>query len=185
MNSHPIIKPVVIVLGVLVALFVVGKFLAPKDPAAEPTPAAQSTPAASGAEDRPAEAKGMPGGATNDGEKAKLGPGAVTTKTGLKYEDLKVGTGKEAKEGTTVQVHYTGWLTDGKKFDASKDHGQPFELTLPGQVIAGWNEGIPGMKEGGTRKLVIPAALGYGEQGQGEIPPGATLVFEVELLKVN
>lgn len=128
----------------------------------------------------------MPGAApAADGEKAKLGPSAVTTKTGLKYEDLKVGTGQEAKEGSTVQVHYTGWLTDGKKFDSSKDHGQPYELTLPGQVIAGWNEGIPGMKEGGTRKLVIPAALGYGEQGQGEIPPGATLVFEVELLKVK
>ncbi|MCX6367105.1 MAG: FKBP-type peptidyl-prolyl cis-trans isomerase [Armatimonadetes bacterium] len=104
---------------------------------------------------------------------------------GLKYEDLQVGTGKEAKNGTSIEVHYTGWLTDGTKFDSSKDSGKPFPLSLPGGVIAGWNEGIPGMKVGGKRKLVIPPALGYGDQGQGTIPPGATLVFEVELLKVN
>ncbi|MBB6052437.1 FKBP-type peptidyl-prolyl cis-trans isomerase [Armatimonas rosea] len=176
MNSHPIVKPIVIALGVLVALFIVGKFLAPKDPppAPEATPIAQASPGAAGAKASDA-----------DGPKAKLGPKAVTTASGLKYEDLKVGTGKEAKDGLSVEVHYTGWLTNGTKFDSSKDHGDSYKLTLPGQVITGWNEGIPGMKEGGTRKLVIPAALGYGDQGQGEIPPGATLVFEIELLKVN
>ncbi|WP_395088816.1 FKBP-type peptidyl-prolyl cis-trans isomerase [Armatimonas sp.] len=110
----------------------------------------------------------------------------MTTKSGLKYEDLVVGAGKEAKDGTTVDVLYTGWLTDGTKFDSSADHNnEPYSFSLPGQVVAGWNEGLPGMKVGGKRKLVIPAALGYGETGQGTIPPGATLVFEIELLKVK
>jgi FKBP-type peptidyl-prolyl cis-trans isomerase len=118
---------------------------------------------------------------------ATLGKKAVTLKSGLKYEDLVVGKGKVAKDGTSVKVHYTGWLTDGTKFDSSKDRNEPFELTLPGQVIKGWNEGIPGMKVGGRRKLVIPPALGYGGQGTpgGPIPPNATLVFEVELLAVG
>ena len=115
----------------------------------------------------------------------KLGPKAVTTKSGLKYEDLVVGKGKEAKTGSSVKVHYTGWLTDGTKFDSSLDRGEPFGLTLPGQVIAGWNEGIPGMKAGGKRKLVIPSDLGYGDSGQGPIPAGATLVFEVEMVSVD
>ncbi len=115
----------------------------------------------------------------------KLGPKAVTTKSGLKYEDLVVGKGKEAKTGSSVKVHYTGWLTDGTKFDSSLDRGEPFGLTLPGQVIAGWNEGIPGMKAGGKRKLVIPSDLGYGDSGSGPIPAGATLVFDVELISVD
>ena len=150
------------------------------DAAATPD-AAKPSPAASAAPATPVQGPAAP----KPGEIAKLGPKAVETKSGLKYEDTKVGTGKEAKDGTSVSVHYTGYLTDGTKFDSSVDRGTPFELSLPGQVIAGWNEGIPGMKVGGKRKLVIPAALGYGESGQGPIPPGATLVFEVELLDVK
>jgi len=111
----------------------------------------------------------------------------VTTASGLKYEDLQVGDGAEAKSGDRVQVHYTGWLENGTKFDSSVDRGRPFEFPLgAGRVIRGWDEGVAGMKVGGKRKLVIPAALGYGDQGAGGvIPPGATLIFEVELLKVN
>ncbi len=104
----------------------------------------------------------------------------------LQMEDLVVGTGPEAKKGQTVSVHYTGWLTDGKKFDSSKDHGQPFSFALGrGQVIQGWDEGVVGMKVGGKRKLTLPPELGYGARGAPpEIPPNATLVFEVELLAV-
>src|SRR3954462_15052301 len=105
----------------------------------------------------------------------------------LQVEDVVVGSGDEAKKGQTVSVHYTGWLTDGKKFDSSKDRGQPFQFTLGrGQVIQGWDQGVQGMKVGGKRKLTIPPELGYGAQGAGGvIPPNATLVFEVELLGVR
>ncbi len=111
----------------------------------------------------------------------------ITTPTGLKYEDLVEGTGDSAKAGQMISVHYTGWLTDGKKFDSSKDRGQPFPFALgQGQVIKGWDEGVQGMKVGGKRKLTIPPQLGYGSRGAGgAIPPGATLVFEVELLKIG
>jgi FKBP-type peptidyl-prolyl cis-trans isomerase len=112
----------------------------------------------------------------------------VTTESGLKYQDLKVGDGTEAKKGSKVMVHYTGTLESGKKFDSSVDRGQPFgPITLgEGRVIKGWDEGLQGMKVGGKRKLIIPAKLGYGERGAGEvIPPNATLIFEVELLKVD
>ncbi len=111
----------------------------------------------------------------------------VTTADGLKYWDTKVGTGATATAGHKVKVHYTGWLTNGKKFDSSVDRGQPFEFQLgAGQVIKGWDEGVAGMKVGGKRRLEIPPALGYGSQGAGGvIPPNATLLFDVELLDVK
>jgi FKBP-type peptidyl-prolyl cis-trans isomerase FkpA len=109
------------------------------------------------------------------------------TDSGLKYEDTIVGTGDTATAGQKVSVHYTGWLTNGKKFDSSKDRNDPFEFKLgAGQVIRGWDEGVQGMKIGGTRKLTIPPQLGYGARGAGgDIPPNATLVFEVELLAIG
>jgi FKBP-type peptidyl-prolyl cis-trans isomerase len=112
---------------------------------------------------------------------------ATTTPSGLTIEDLTPGTGAEATAGKKVQVHYTGWLTNGTKFDSSKDRGDPFEFPLGGgRVIKGWDEGVQGMKVGGKRKLTIPPGLGYGARGAGGvIPPNATLVFEVELLGVG
>ena len=108
----------------------------------------------------------------------------VTTASGLIIEELVVGEGAEATAGQQVSVHYTGWLTNGTKFDSSKDRNDPFEFALGARhVIAGWDEGVQGMKIGGTRKLTIPPELGYGARGAGGvIPPDATLVFEVELL---
>ena len=105
----------------------------------------------------------------------------------LKIEDVNVGTGAEAANGSSVTVHYTGWLTDGKKFDSSVDRGKPFKFKLGArQVIQGWDQGVAGMKVGGKRKLTIPPDLGYGSRGAGNaIPPGATLIFEVELLGVQ
>ena len=105
----------------------------------------------------------------------------------LQLEDMVVGTGAVAIKGKLVSVHYTGWLTDGKKFDSSKDRGQPFQFPLGrGHVIQGWDQGVEGMKVGGRRKLTIPPELGYGAQGAGGVIPGnATLVFEVELLGVR
>jgi FKBP-type peptidyl-prolyl cis-trans isomerase FkpA len=109
------------------------------------------------------------------------------TSSGLRYRDVKVGTGPEATAGHTVVVHYTGWLPDGKKFDSSRDRGEPFSFPLgEGQVITGWDQGVAGMKVGGQRKLVIPPDLGYGGQGAPpDIPPNSTLVFDVELLGVQ
>ena len=111
----------------------------------------------------------------------------TTTASGLKYTDLQTGEGTEAQAGKTVDVHYTGWLENGTKFDSSKDHGRPFSFSLgAGQVIRGWDEGVAGMKVGGKRRLTIPASLGYGARGAGGvIPPNATLIFEVELLGVK
>ena len=110
---------------------------------------------------------------------------------GLKYTDVKVGDGATAKAGNKVSVNYTGWLYDngakGKKFDSSLDRGQPFQFTLGAhQVIAGWDEGVAGMKVGGKRTLIIPPELGYGARGFGAvIPPNATLIFDVELVQVQ
>ncbi len=111
-------------------------------------------------------------------------PEPVKTPSGLQYEDLVVGTGASPQPRQMCKVHYTGWLTDGRKFDSSKDHGQPFEFPVgAGRVIRGWDEGVATMKVGGKRKLTIPPDLGYGARGAGGvIPPGATLIFEVELL---
>jgi FKBP-type peptidyl-prolyl cis-trans isomerase FkpA len=114
-----------------------------------------------------------------------------TTPSGLQYEDTVVGDGATAASGQHVTVHYTGWLYQdgaaGRKFDSSKDRGQPFEFSLgAGMVIRGWDEGVAGMRVGGARRLVIPAELGYGARGAGGvIPPNATLLFEVELLGVE
>ena len=111
----------------------------------------------------------------------------VTTKSGLKYAILKPGSGAAAKAGDHVSMHYTGWLkSNGEKFDSSRDHNRPFDFDLgTGGVIKGWDEGVAGMKQGEQRQLVIPSGLGYGDSGQGPIPPGATLVFDVELLSIG
>ena len=110
-----------------------------------------------------------------------------STASGVEYWDTKVGTGKEATTGRNVTVHYTGWLTNGKKFDSSRDRDEPFDFVLGGhQVITGWDEGVVGMKVGGKRQLRIPPAAGYGSRGAAPvIPPNATLVFDVELLEVR
>ena len=119
------------------------------------------------------------------------GPTRVTgaptkTASGLEYWDLKVGTGAEAHTGQHVKVHYTGWLTNGKKFDSSVG-GRPFEFKIDaGQVIKGWDEGVTGMKVGGKRQLRIPSDLAYGQRGYpGVIPPNATLIFDVQLVEVR
>jgi FKBP-type peptidyl-prolyl cis-trans isomerase FkpA len=112
-------------------------------------------------------------------------PANVTFASGLYLQDLVEGTGDEARAGRYLEVHYTGWLADGTRFDTSRDTNRPFALRLgqnPPQVIAGWEEGILGMKTGGTRRLVIPSKLGYGQQGSYPIPPNSVLVFDVELL---
>jgi FKBP-type peptidyl-prolyl cis-trans isomerase len=112
----------------------------------------------------------------------------VKTESGLQYWDITEGAGKVAKEGDGVRVHYTGWLTTGKKFDSSVDAGRPFTFVLGnGEVIKGWDEGVAGMKVGGKRQLRIPADLGYGENGtpDGTIPPNSTLIFDVRLLSVQ
>lgn len=111
----------------------------------------------------------------------------ITTKSGLQYIDEKEGDGAAAKAGDTVEVHYTGWLKDGSKFDSSKDRNRPFAFTLGKRmVILGWDEGVDGMKVGGKRKLIIPYQLAYGESGMPPvIPPKSELTFDVELLKVK
>jgi FKBP-type peptidyl-prolyl cis-trans isomerase FkpA len=125
---------------------------------------------------------------------ALLIAGCRSEVTDLQITDTKVGTGAEALNGRVVRVHYTGWLYDdsrpdkrGQKFDSSKDSNQPFDFTLGAQeVIPGWDQGVAGMKVGGTRVLTIPPAMGYGARGAGGvIPPNATLVFEVDLLEVK
>jgi FKBP-type peptidyl-prolyl cis-trans isomerase len=140
-----------------------------------PPPAAAQTPPPAA----PAKAPAAPTPTTAAQEKS--------LPSGLKYVDLVEGTGDVAATGKTVIMHYTGWLTDGTKFDSSLDRGQPFPVPL-GQrrVIPGWEQGIPGMKVGGKRKLIIPPDLAYGPKGfPGAIPPNATLIFEVELLGIR
>ncbi len=114
-------------------------------------------------------------------------PEYITTPSGLKYRDIKVGNGPTAEKNQMVFVHYTGRLENGRKFDSSRDRGTPFAFRLGvGEVIKGWDEGVASMKVGGQRELIIPPELGYGSQGAGGvIPPNATLVFDVELIKVS
>jgi len=124
---------------------------------------------------------------TNTTSPTKVTGDGVKTASGLQYWDIKVGTGTEAKNGSHVTVHYTGWLTSGKKFDSSVDAGRPFEFTIGrGDVIKGWEEGVAGMKVGGKRQLRIPPELGYGASGYpGVIPANATLIFDIQLLGVK
>lgn len=141
---------------------------------------------------------GSKAGSATEGAAATAAPsaqaGAQTTggkvhklASGLVYEDIVIGNGKMAEPGLQVNVHYSGWLTDGTPFDSSVERGQPYPFTLGrGEVIAGWDEGVKGMRVGGKRKLTIPPDLAYGPQGMGGvIPPNATLVFQVELLGVR
>lgn len=123
----------------------------------------------------------------NTNAPTKVTGDGVKTDSGLQYWDIKVGTGEEAKDGSRVKVHYTGWFTTGKKFDSSVDAHQPYEFTLgKGEVIKGWDEGVAGMKVGGKRQLRIPPELAYGEAGyKSIIPPNATLIFDVQLLAVK
>ena len=134
-------------------------------------------------------ASGTPG---VTGTQAAGGPPAVsgkptTTASGLQIIDIKVGSGNSPQTGQTVVVHYTGWLTDGTKFDSSVDRGQPFSFVIgTGQVIKGWDEGVATMKVGGKRRLIIPPALGYGAGGYPPvIPANAQLIFDVELLEIR
>ncbi len=146
----------------------------------DPTPAGGS--AATALETTPTPVAG----ADNFGEGA--GQPAVKLPDGLQEIDLKVGAGALVLTGAKVKVHYTGWLSNGTKFDSSRDHDQPFEVTLgASQVIRGWDEGLPGMKVGGKRRLTIPPALAYGAQppSPSPIPPNATLVFDVEILDIT
>jgi FKBP-type peptidyl-prolyl cis-trans isomerase len=124
----------------------------------------------------------------NTNAPTKVTGDGVKTESGLQYWDIKVGVGAIAKTGDKVKVHYTGWLTTGKKFDSSVDANQPFDFTIgAGDVIKGWDEGVAGMKVGGKRQLRIPPELGYGATGTpgGPIPPNATLIFDVQLLAVK
>jgi peptidylprolyl isomerase len=138
---------------------------------ASTTPAPASTPPAAPPAEQPAEKAGA----------------TVTTPSGLQYIDLKVGDGPSPTPGSTVVVHYTGWLTNGTKFDSSVDRGQPFQFMIGmHQVIAGWDEGVMSMKTGGKRKLTIPPQLGYGQRAMGNvIPANSTLIFDVELIAVK
>ena len=123
----------------------------------------------------------------NTNAPTKVTGDGIKTESGLQCWDIKEGLGTPAKAGDHVKVHYTGWLTNGKKFDSSVDRGEPFTFNLGGgQVIKGWDEGVAGMKVGGKRQLRIPPALGYGDRGAGGvIPANATLIFDVELLGVK
>jgi len=124
----------------------------------------------------------------NTNAPTKVTGDGVKTDSGLQYWDSKVGNGQVAKEGSRVRVHYTGWLTTGKKFDSSVDAGKPFDFTIGnGEVIKGWEEGVAGMKVGGKRQLRIPPELAYGSEGYpgGTIPPNATLIFDIQLLAVQ
>ena len=156
------------------------------DSQASPAPEATATPEASPAAPPAPGAMGPPGPSGAGAQSGGSGK-TVTTASGLKYQEIKVGTGATAVAGKHVSVHYTGTLTDGTKFDSSRDRGTPIDFPLgAGQVIQGWDEGISGMKVGGRRKLTIPPAIAYGPEGRPPvIPPNATLLFDVELMGVE
>jgi peptidylprolyl isomerase/FKBP-type peptidyl-prolyl cis-trans isomerase FkpA len=191
MTLHTLDVTYAFVLGLVVLGTACSQSEAPKqDQAAAPQSAPAATtsqPATATATQSAADAVSPPpiGAPIQPITAAPTQPGATVTE--LQKEDSKIGTGAEAVTGKSVSVHYTGWLTDGTKFDSSKDRGQPFSFQIgAGQVIKGWDQGVVGMKVGGIRKLTIPPELGYGARGAGGvIPPNATLVFEVELLGVN
>jgi len=168
--------------GLTLAVTIAAIGCSPSSPPEATTPESPSSEVASLAESLAAQQAATPDETAPEAPKAE-------PVTKLKIENLKKGTGAKAKNGDVLTVHYTGWLTDGTKFDSSKNSGrQPFAFPLGAQkVIPGWDKGMLGMKVGGKRKLTIPPDMGYGEQGTpgGPIPPNATLVFEVELLKIN
>jgi FKBP-type peptidyl-prolyl cis-trans isomerase len=166
-------------LALLAALIVVAAMIA----GCSGTPSAQTPTASTSSQPQAA----APAPATATTSAAPASPGVTAPVTALKIVDKTVGTGPAAKAGDLVTVDYTGWLTDGTKFDSSLDSGKPFQFTLGnGEVIAGWDQGVAGMQVGGVRTLTIPPSLGYGANGaNGVIPPNATLVFEVKLLKIN
>jgi FKBP-type peptidyl-prolyl cis-trans isomerase len=128
-------------------------------------------------------AAGEAGGVGNAPGIPQLSGAVETTASGLQYIDEQVGEGASIQSGQNVQVHYTGWLTNGTKFDSSRDRGEPFAFPVGGgRVIRGWDEGVASMKIGGKRRLIVPPDLGYGARGIGPIPPNSTLIFDVEAL---
>ncbi|MEW6732014.1 MAG: FKBP-type peptidyl-prolyl cis-trans isomerase [Acidobacteriota bacterium] len=139
------------------------------------------------AQQQPPEQAGQPAVSSEPGKETDMSKEkTVTTPSGLEYIDLVEGTGAQPQQGQIVSVHYTGWLTNGQKFDSSLDRGQPIQFPLgTGRVIKGWDEALSTMKVGGKRKLTIPPQLAYGTTGNGPIPPNATLIFEVELVGVR
>ncbi len=175
-NRQRAILAVIVVLALALALFFAVRDYRNRQQASATTTPAATAGASSGA---------YPIG-TLDSKPPAPSASAVTTASGLVYEDLQVGDGATAKAGDVVQVNYTGWLQDGTKFDSSLDRGQPFQFTLGArQVITGWDEGVQGMKVNGTRLLVIPSTLGYGANGYPPtIPANATLTFEVQLVNI-
>lgn len=169
-------------LSALTLIFVTAAILAGCDRCSKEKDAAETNAAAAGEG-----ANNATDGATGAADAAAPATDAAAAPTELQITDVTVGSGLEAVDGKKVTVNYTGTLLDGTKFDSSKDRGTPFPFTLgSGMVIAGWEQGVKGMKEGGTRKLVIPPHLAYGNRAVGGvIPPNSTLVFEIELLKVE